>query len=50
MYAAIAAHAEQNALDVTACRRLVRRSEVLLAALQPHQAETRTVRTDATEM
>lgn len=40
MYAAIAAHAEQNALDVTACRRLVRRGEVLLAALQQHQAET----------
>ena len=40
MYAAIAAHAERNALDVTACRQLVRRSEVLLAALQPHQAET----------
>lgn len=39
MYAAIAAHAEQNALDVTACRRLVRRSEVLLAALQQNQAE-----------
>ncbi|MEU8651213.1 hypothetical protein [Streptomyces sp. NPDC048737] len=40
MYAAIAAYAEQNALDVTACRRLVRRGEVLLAALQQHQAET----------
>ncbi|MFH9728065.1 hypothetical protein ACH4M4_34630 [Streptomyces sp. NPDC017254] len=39
MYAAIAAHAEQNALDVTACRRLVRRSEVLLAALQQQQPE-----------
>ncbi|WP_432178494.1 hypothetical protein [Streptomyces sp. NBC_00063] len=36
MYAAIAAHAEQNALDVSACRRLVRRCEVLLAALQHH--------------
>ncbi len=42
MYAAIAAHAEQNALDVTACRRLVRRCEVLLAALRRHQAETDT--------
>ncbi|MGW3248458.1 hypothetical protein [Streptomyces sp. NPDC001070] len=39
MYAAIAAHAEQNALDTTACRQLLRRSEVLLAALQ-HPVET----------
>lgn len=36
MYAAIAAHAEQNAWDSIACRRSVRRSEVLLAALQHH--------------
>ncbi|MGW4817501.1 hypothetical protein ACWEP4_00690 [Streptomyces sp. NPDC004227] len=39
MYAAIAAHAEQNAWDIAVCRRSVRRSEVLLAALQ-HHAET----------
>jgi hypothetical protein len=39
MHAAIAAHAEQNAWDITVCRRSVRRSEVLLAALQ-HHAET----------
>ncbi|MET7480869.1 hypothetical protein ABZT17_41995 [Streptomyces sp. NPDC005648] len=39
MYAALAALAEQRAWDVTACRRAVRRAEVLLAALQ-HQPET----------
>lgn len=39
LYAAIAAHAEQNAWDITACRRAVRRGEVLLAALQ-HYTET----------
>ncbi|MEV6588556.1 hypothetical protein [Streptomyces acidicola] len=33
MYAAIAAHAERHALDPAGCRRLVRRCEVLLAAL-----------------
>ncbi|MFF9202259.1 hypothetical protein ACF1AE_10590 [Streptomyces sp. NPDC014986] len=38
LYAAIAAHAERKALDLTACRRLVRRCEVLMAALQ-HDAE-----------
>ncbi|MGW2572807.1 hypothetical protein [Streptomyces sp. NPDC001537] len=38
MYAAIAAHAEQHDLDVAACRRLVRRCEVLLATL-PHATE-----------
>ncbi|QIQ06708.1 hypothetical protein HA039_04880 [Streptomyces liangshanensis] len=36
LYAAIAAHAESNAWDTTACRRAVRRGEVLLAALQYH--------------
>ncbi|WP_393097042.1 hypothetical protein [Streptomyces sp. LN325] len=36
MYAAIAAHAGQNAWDIAACRQSVRRSEVLLAALQHH--------------
>ncbi|QES18877.1 hypothetical protein DEJ46_07090 [Streptomyces venezuelae] len=40
MYAAIAAHARQNASDAAACRRLVRRSEVLLAALRQHHADT----------
>lgn len=39
LYAAIAAHAERKALDLTACRRLVRRCEVLMAALQ-HDTET----------
>ncbi|MEF9902818.1 hypothetical protein [Streptomyces sp. P9-A2] len=38
LYAAIAAHAEQKALDLSACRRLVRRCEVLMAALQ-HDTE-----------
>ncbi len=39
LYAAIAAHAERKALDLAACRRLVRRCEVLMAALQ-HDVET----------
>ncbi len=39
LYAAIAAHAERKALDLVACRRLVRRCEVLMAALQ-RDAET----------
>jgi hypothetical protein len=34
MYAAIASHAERRDLDTAACRGLVRRCEVLLAALQ----------------
>ncbi|MFP8959955.1 hypothetical protein ACLIYP_05170 [Streptomyces nanhaiensis] len=39
LYAAIAAHAERKSLDLTACRRLVRRCEVLMAALR-HDAGT----------
>ena len=38
LYAALAAHAEQHDWDTAACRRAVRRSEVLLAALQ-HRTE-----------
>lgn len=40
MYAAIAAHAERLDLDATGCRGLVRRCEVLLAALQCVGAST----------
>lgn len=38
MYAAIAAHAEREKLDVAGCRQLVRRCEVLLAA-SAHEAD-----------
>ncbi|MEV6579162.1 hypothetical protein AB0M92_13530 [Streptomyces sp. NPDC051582] len=37
MYAAIAAHAERERWDAATCLRSVRRSEVLLAALQCHE-------------
>ncbi|MFI8997826.1 hypothetical protein [Streptomyces sp. NPDC053542] len=36
LYAALSDFAAQHGLDAAACRRLVRRSEVLLAALPPH--------------
>ncbi|MGW2172171.1 hypothetical protein ACWC1C_16775 [Streptomyces sp. NPDC001705] len=39
LYAAVAARAEREGLDLTACRRLVRRCETLMAAL-PHDMES----------